>query len=626
MARRIFEEKHYTVRGHILPRDAFHPMGRRNLRPTAENAARLIAEAEQFLTEALPPLSATDYAAFRRTGDRTVFDKKYQTRRKMCLALALAEALEGKGRFTEKLADVVWAMLEETTWVVPAHLSNPAINRGEPDRPVLPYAWKGTADYIDLYAGISGAVLAVTLYFAGDALDRFSPEIRKRTAYELNRRILTPFLDRSTWMASGWQGWDGIRPETQVPANNWAPWITGNILTVAAFCEPEAARREEIVSAALPILDNFTMCYGADGACEEGPSYWAMAPGKLFASCELLYDLSDGYIDLFGDPLIRRMGESETLVSVTRNRFLTYADAFAGMKANVGLLARYGERCRVPQMLSFAADRLAHGEDGALRDLWSCWESPYDWLCGLALEIPQDAPAYQPPKRVLLEDFELFIAREFADEERGLYLAVKGGHNDTSHNHNDVGAVSVFADGQPILLDAGAGTYTAKTFGPERYTVWNTRSDYHNLPTVCGADQKQGREYRATGFCAGEDFCTVELRDAYGAEAGIRSFRRTAALRGGKITLTDDISLSAAGEVVFRLLTDTEPEQCTDGAFVLHGRRLTYPAGLVMTVEEVEHTSPETARIPTAWGVPTLWRINLTSKTAAEHHVTIEIG
>lgn len=75
MARRIFEEKHYTVRGHILPRDAFHPMGRRNLRPTAENAARLIAEAEQFLTEALPPLSATDYAAFRRTGDRTVFDK-----------------------------------------------------------------------------------------------------------------------------------------------------------------------------------------------------------------------------------------------------------------------------------------------------------------------------------------------------------------------------------------------------------------------------------------------------------------------------------------------------------------------------------------------------------------------
>ena len=624
LTRRIFEEKRYTVQGHILPRDAFFPMGKRDWRPTAENAARLISEAETFLTEDIPTLLATDYASFRRTGDRTVFDRKYQERRKMCLALALAENLEGKDRFTEKLADVIWAMLEETAWVVPAHLSNPAINRGDPERPVLPYAWKGTADYIDLYAGLSGAVLAVSLYFAGGALDRFSPELRKRTEYELDKRILTPFLDRSTWGASGWQGWDGVHPETQTPANNWAPWITGNILTVAAFCEPSLARREEIVSAALPILDNFTMCYGADGACEEGPSYWAMAPGKLFGACELLYDLSDGYLDLFGDPLIRRMGESETLLSVTRRRFLTYADAFAGLKANVGLLARYGERCRVPQMIAFAADRSADGS-GAAQDLYSCWDSPYDWLCNLAWEMPQDVPAYQPPTRVLLEDFELFIAREFAESERGLYLAVKGGHNDTSHNHNDVGAVSVFADGQPILLDAGVGTYTAKTFSPERYTIWNTRSDYHNLPTIRGADQKQGREHRAVGFCAGEDSCSMELREAYSDEAGIKSFRRTAALRGGRVTLTDDISLSDAGEVIFHLLTDTKPTDCAEGSFRLHGRLLTYPAGLTMTVEAVEHSAPETARIPVAWGVPTLWRVNLTSAAAKEHHVTVVI-
>ena len=624
MTRRIFEEKRYTVRGHVLPRDAFFPMGKRDFRPTAENAARLIADAEQFLTEDVPPLLATDYASFRHTGDRTVFDGKYQKRRKMCLALALAEAIEGKDRFTDKLADVIWAMLEETTWVVPAHLSNPAINRGDPARPVLPYAWGATADYVDLYSGVSGAVLAVALRFAGDALDRFSPEIRKRTEYELNRRILTPFLDRRTWVASGWQGWDGIHPETQVPANNWAPWITGNILTVAAFCEPDPARREEIVCAALPILDNFTMCYGADGACEEGPSYWAMAPGKLFGACELLYDLTDGYINLFGDPLIRRMGESEALLSVTRQRFLTYADAFAGLRANVGLIARYGERCGVPQMVAFAADRSAHGA-GTQGDLLNGWESPYDWLCSLAWEMPRDVPAYRPPTRVLFEDFELFIAREFADGERGLYLAVKGGHNDTSHNHNDVGAVSVFADGTPILIDAGVGTYTAKTFGPERYTIWNTRSDYHNLPTVCGQDQPHGREYRATDFRAGEDFCTMELRDAYGADAGIRSFRRTAALHDGKVTLTDAISLCTAGEVVFHLLTDAEPTDRTEGSFVLHGRRLTYPAGLTLTVEEVEHSSPETARIPVAWGVPSLWRVNLTSKAATEHHLTLEI-
>ena len=60
LTRRIFEEKRYTVQGHILPRDAFFPMGKRDWRPTAENAARLISEAETVLTEDIPTLLATD--------------------------------------------------------------------------------------------------------------------------------------------------------------------------------------------------------------------------------------------------------------------------------------------------------------------------------------------------------------------------------------------------------------------------------------------------------------------------------------------------------------------------------------------------------------------------------------
>ena len=39
--------------------------------------------------------------------------------------------------------------------------------------------------------------------------------------------------------------------------------------------------------------------------------------------------------------------------------------------------------------------------------------------------------------------------------EGGLYLAAKGGHNDESHNHNDIGNFIVYADGRPILIDAG---------------------------------------------------------------------------------------------------------------------------------------------------------------------------
>ena len=80
---------------------------------------------------------------------------------------------------------------------------------------------------------------------------------------------------------------------------------------------------------------------------------------------------------------------------------------------------------------------------------------------------------------------------------RGFYLAAKGGHNAESHNHNDVGNFIVYADGRPVLIDAGVGTYTAKTFSPQRYEIWTMQSAYHNLPTINGFLQKDGRQFRA---------------------------------------------------------------------------------------------------------------------------------
>ena len=57
-------------------------------------------------------------------------------------------------------------------------------------------------------------------------------------------------------------------------------------------------------------------------------------------------------------------------------------------------------------------------------------------------------------------------------------LGMKGGHNDESHNHNDVGSFVVYHNGKPILVDPGVGEYTSKTFSKERYTIWTMHSDY----------------------------------------------------------------------------------------------------------------------------------------------------
>ena len=76
--------------------------------------------------------------------------------------------------------------------------------------------------------------------------------------------------------------------------------------------------------------------------------------------------------------------------------------------------------------------------------------------------------------------------------DQGLYLAVKGGHNGESHNHNDLGNFVVYSDGKPLFIDAGVGAYTKRYFGPGRYDVWHTCSDYHNCATFNGVTQKNG--------------------------------------------------------------------------------------------------------------------------------------
>ena len=69
-------------------------------------------------------------------------------------------------------------------------------------------------------------------------------------------------------------------------------------------------------------------------------------------------------------------------------------------------------------------------------------------------------------------------ARSRAASSEGLYVAAWGGHNAQSHNHNDVGNVLVFSDGQPVFVDAGAPTYTAETFSSKRYDNWSFQSAF----------------------------------------------------------------------------------------------------------------------------------------------------
>ena len=83
----------------------------------------------------------------------------------------------------------------------------------------------------------------------------------------------------------------------------------------------------------------------------------------------------------------------------------------------------------------------------------------------------------------------------YMKNKNGMFVAAKGGFNNESHNHNDVGTFSLYVNTIPVIIDAGVGTYTKQTFGKDRYTIWTMQSNYHNLPMINGISQKFGQDY-----------------------------------------------------------------------------------------------------------------------------------
>ena len=603
MGRRIFEEKNFNLNGRVLPYEEFKlfidkPQG---FKINEEHYPKIIAKAESWLTKEVPICYASEYMMFKRDGNRSIYEGKFFPRRDALLSLATAEYVERKGRFTDKLIDVLWLILEETTWVVPAH--NPG-KQGV--NTCLPYAYKGDVDYIDLFSATTAASLAFTYHLCHDIFDQVTTLINDRILYELDRRIIKPFLNDVYIWDKCW--WAGVRGNT---VNNWCPWIVSNILTVTALTVKDTSTRTVIVKKCLPMLDAFTSVYFDDGGCDEGPGYWNAAGGALYNACCVLYDMTNGYVNIYKDPLFKNMGEYEVKVVVTNNRVLNFADSPAKLNPSAILLYDWGVASDSEMMKSYGLNKLGGQLINPGVDSSMCYRA-YRFLT----EERHQPVEFKAPKKFFLDGIVIAGTRETDSTDKGLYLAFKGGHNAESHNHNDVGTLVVFADGNPIFIDAGSGRYTRRTFSSERYTIWAMSSDYHNCATFNDTPQLAGGQYKSKDsvYDSQSGKLTLNLKDAYPEKAGIESYHRSAVLENSVITVEDDVSLKEPGKVMFSYILVKEPENVTETSFEIFGRTVTFDKSLKYEVEALDKTWPETEGLPKNWDTEQLYRVKLTSK------------
>ena len=521
--------------------------------------AALQAAEEHARTPGVRPPALSEFLAFARTGDRSVWERQAGLLSARLDAFTLAACFSGEAAWVERAADALWQICEMTTWTTPAH-QGAAVP--DPDFPT-----------VDLYSAMRAQEIAETLQILGPDLDRIDARIARRARTELDRRVFDPFLARGDW----WWLW---KQPDRLRLNNWTAVCSGGVLLGAlAALNDDGERQARIVARAAWSLGFFKDTFDHAGSLDEGAGYWAYGMSYYAMAGERLLARTNGRIDLLADPLWREVAQFPLRVNLYGDTCVGFSDIRGRVQTAPGWLFWLGKRLDVPGLVAWA-NRLARTTSA--RHLPSVLRTLF-WMEDAAL-APVPSSGEGTVARALstyLPDVQWLIVRGDPSDD-ALVLAVKGGHNAENHNHNDGGSFEVHFRQEPLLADIGAPTYTRQFFSATRYENIAARSLGHSVPFVNGQEQQAGRAFAARVLDQGDSRLSLDLTGLYPSDAGLVLLRRDIALHrpgGGDapafLTLTDTATFSDDGaSLALPLMTrDCRVEVSAPGRARVSGQR-----------------------------------------------------
>ncbi len=539
----------------------------------ADELAKLKREAEEYLVTPVPATPYTAYLRFRVDGDRTSYEKPYFARRRRLAVLSLFTKLYGE-KYLPALLDVIWAVTEEFTWCLPAHMILPWYNE------------KGYRTAIDLFATETGALLAETVHVLGDLL----PEaVRERVRVNVKERIMDSYVEGpcgSWWM-------DG--------ENNWGAVCTAQV----ALCFMYLGEAGEIYRLE-PLFDRtmnlFLASYGKDGCCTEGLSYWRYGFGLFLLYADAMRNYSrenrmishnekraafdgkayrnaeTGVIDYFVREDVKRAADFSMSMYLTGGHSVSFSDGPRSFKyarmLHWILKKEYGDAVVYPDP-SLVVPYVSSGSLGLLRHfLWS------------------DPSAEHGAKPVM--GTTLFEETAWFIKKTPLYsFAAKAGHNHEAHNHNDVGSFHLVTESGETFVDLGAGEYTRQYFTAEtRYTLLVNRSLGHSVPYINGKEQVFASKEHAVPMpvsVMNDDSFAFDMAKAYGIPTLTSAVRRFDTDEKG-VTLTDTFSFTESPNSLVERFVSALPPTVEEGRVTVGGATLNFdPALFTASVAKEEY-------------------------------------
>ena len=312
-------------------------------------------------------------------------------------------------------------------------------------------------------------------------------------------------------------------------------------------------------------------------------------------------------------PLIRNMGEYIVNSYIGDGWVVNFADASARGGGDKGLIFRYGKAVHSSEMQQFAV--WLNGKDkksdyDAGRDMYRTLENLYcqEDLANTQAALPQINSVWYPQTEFC-----------YMHDQSGFFFAAKGGHNNESHNHNDVGSFILYFNQIPVIIDAGVGIYTRQTFSSERYSIWTMQSDYHNLPMINGVPQSPGAQYKAEGasFDVKRSRFSLGLAKAYPDEAAVEKWERSYLLESKSgLTIQDEFRLSETKKLnQVNFLTWAKPDISVPGMVILEkdGTTLKMIYNADQFTPDVKGIPLTDKRLSNVWGEQ-IYRLSLNAR------------
>ena len=510
--------------------------------PEAEN---IIKRAAAYIGVEPPPLTDEGYLEFSQNGNRSRFEAVYFQRTTRLNLLALAEALEYKGRFIPTLESDIHAICNVRSWNLPAHDKNldDFYNRSQ---------------HAALFSTEIAANLAYTDWWLDDKL---SPEIRSEIRRETNRRIFEPFwpVVRTGVIPDGFWWVRG--------RNNWNAVCNDNIIRAGLILLEDREERAAIIAAAENSMPFYINGYSPDGYCSEGMGYWNYGYGHFLQMAETILLATDGKLSFYNNPRLEKVAAFARDIQIEENVCPAFADCAVSAKPNATYLS-YIQR-RYPSAVFKAIPPQTAPSANLASVALHCF---HDQLYPID-NLPQTGVF---PPRSLFKDAGIYIGRSSSDAVGRFGTAFKAGHNGEEHNHNDVGSFTVVLNGRQYFLDPGGEAYTKQTFSKDRYKSQMLNSYGHMVPIVAGKLQTTGAKsfgkFVSAEFTDEKDVIVADIKNAYHDAPSLRSLRRTFTFDRTvpSVTVRDDVSFDSPQTFETCLVTTQSIHQLSGNEYIAY--------------------------------------------------------